>query len=174
MIVLIGESGCGKSSVESCLVRLGYKKAVSHTTREPRKGEKDGVDYYYVDKSTIKKMYVEGRFAEYIPYLDNIYALTIEECKNDRVVVVEPTGLVQLQEKDFLDIFVVYLYTSEKTREERMLKRGDNPEKVKERISNDRLVFKDIGEKANIIINAEGKTIERIANEVIERYIDYR
>lgn len=173
MIVLTGESGSGKSTVERKLVDKGYKRAISHTTRPIRAGERNGMDYYFVSKDEIVRMKSEGRFAEYIPYLDNIYALSIEECEDDRIVVVEPTGLLQLQEKDFLDIFVVYLYTSENVREQRMLGRGDDPEKVRERIERDREVFSGIGEKANAIINAETNTIEQIANIVIERYFDY-
>ncbi len=170
MIVLIGESGSGKSSVERKLVELGYKRAKSHTTRPIREGEVDGEDYFFVTKEKIERMKAEGRFAEYIPYLNNIYALTIEECQDDRVAVVEPTGLAQLEEKDYLELFVVYLSTSEKIREERMLGRGDKPVDVTKRIVNDRFVFDGITSRATVIIDTDKRTVDQIADIVIERY----
>ena len=46
MIILVGESASGKSSIEKYLVdNYGYNKIISYTTREPREGDVDGVDY---------------------------------------------------------------------------------------------------------------------------------
>ena len=54
MIVLIGESASGKSSIERCLVEdYGYNKIVSYTTRPPRAGEVDGIDYHFAYHSGI-------------------------------------------------------------------------------------------------------------------------
>ena len=49
MLVIVGESASGKSTTEKCLCALyGYKKIVSYTTRLPRDGEEDGVDYHFI------------------------------------------------------------------------------------------------------------------------------
>jgi len=170
MIVLIGESGSGKSTVERKLVEKGFKRAISHTTRPIRVNERDGVDYFFVSRDEIVRMKSEGRFAEYIPYLDNIYALSVEECVDDRVVVVEPTGLAQLQEKDYLNLFIVYLYTSESVREARMTKRGDRREDIQTRIEKDREVFAGISESASVVLDAENLSIDTLADEIIRLY----
>ena len=48
MIVLVGESASGKSSIERNLVeKHGYNRVISYTTRKPRTGEHDGVDYHF-------------------------------------------------------------------------------------------------------------------------------
>ena len=65
MIVLVGESASGKSSIERNLVdNYGYKKIVSYTTRQPRQGEVDGIDYHYISESQFIKLQKEGYFAE--------------------------------------------------------------------------------------------------------------
>lgn len=49
MIVIVGESACGKSSVAKYLMEhYGYKRIVTYTTRKPRDGEQDGVDYFWL------------------------------------------------------------------------------------------------------------------------------
>lgn len=67
-IVFAGPSGSGKSTLMEKL-ELDYPQAfdysVSHTTREPRQGETDGDDYFFVDAATFEKMISEGKFIEY-------------------------------------------------------------------------------------------------------------
>ena len=62
-IVLIGASGSGKSTIENELNNNGFRKIVSYTTREPRDGEKNGKDYWFVTKDTFKDMLAEGSSA---------------------------------------------------------------------------------------------------------------
>ena len=50
MIVLIGESASGKSTIEKELVKRGFNKIISYTTRPIRKDETDGIDYHYISK----------------------------------------------------------------------------------------------------------------------------
>ena len=57
MIVLIGESGCGKSTVGNYLINnYNYEKIVSYTTRPIRKGEKDNVDYHFITNEKFNEL----------------------------------------------------------------------------------------------------------------------
>ena len=48
MIILVGESASGKSTIEKILTeKYGYKKTISYTTRQPRDGEINGVNYHF-------------------------------------------------------------------------------------------------------------------------------
>jgi guanylate kinase len=74
MILLVGASASGKTEVAKDLYRLfGIKKAVTHTSRLPRPGEKDGVDYHFVDKETFLKLDSEGKMVENTFYNGNHY-----------------------------------------------------------------------------------------------------
>lgn len=65
MLFLIGESASGKSTVEKILHdKYGYKKIVSYTTRQPREGEVNGKDYFFVDDVNFEELKASGFFAE--------------------------------------------------------------------------------------------------------------
>lgn len=75
IIVLVGPSGSGKTTLGEGLTDLGYKKLVTTTTRKPRAGELDGVDYYFRDRADLKA----DDFVEQTEYNQNIYGLTKAE-----------------------------------------------------------------------------------------------
>jgi len=93
MIVLIGKSGAGKTTIESLMVSMGYEKIVSHTTRPKRPGEIDGVDYHFVD------YFHPAAFLEHVEYNGYQYGIHFNSIKDHAVVVVEEGGLRQILNK---------------------------------------------------------------------------
>lgn len=170
MIVLTGESGVGKSTIEAELEKLGYRKAISHTTRKIREGEIDGVNYFYVTVEELLKLEEEGKLGEHIQYLGNHYALVKDQITDDSVVVVEPEGLRQLREKEDINIFAIYLYASEETRKQRMIGRGDKLENIHERLEGDKVVFKGVKDMVDGVVDTENKTIPEVLKEVVDLY----
>lgn len=75
LVVLSGPSGVGKSSViNRALARLpGTWLSVSATTRPPREGEVDGVNYYFVDRGRFADMARAGDFLEWAEFAGNCY-----------------------------------------------------------------------------------------------------
>lgn len=75
LVVLSGPSGSGKDTVLEKLKEkdFSFEKTVSATTRPMREDEKDGIDYYFIDKNTFEKRIEEGYFLEYTLYNDNYY-----------------------------------------------------------------------------------------------------
>ena len=74
LIVISGFSGAGKGTVAKRLVKdYGYTMSVSATTREPREGEVDGVDYYFKSEADFKNLIDYNGFIEYARYVDNYY-----------------------------------------------------------------------------------------------------
>jgi len=75
-LVLCGPSGSGKSTLMKKLTAefkdcFGF--SVSHTTRAPRPGEKDGVDYHYVSRDAMEQLVKEGAFIEHAVFSGNMY-----------------------------------------------------------------------------------------------------
>lgn len=70
LIVITGTSGSGKDSIVDEILQLeeiiskGYRKVVTHATREKREGEIEGYSYYFIDESTIFEMHERGELVE--------------------------------------------------------------------------------------------------------------
>jgi guanylate kinase len=76
MIVLSSPSGAGKTTLTRRLLadNSGMTMSVSATTRPPRPGEEDGVDYYFIDKSRFAELEATDEFLEHAKVFDNFYA----------------------------------------------------------------------------------------------------
>ncbi len=72
LVVLSGPSGSGKTSICKKLTENpDITQSVSYTTRKPRNGESEGVDYCFVERSEFEKIIREDRFLEYAEFCGN-------------------------------------------------------------------------------------------------------
>ncbi|MCX6093989.1 MAG: guanylate kinase [Candidatus Bipolaricaulota bacterium] len=81
--VVSGPSGAGKNTAISALIARvpGLVYSVSHTTRAPRPGERNGVDYYFVSDTEFAEMVATGAFVEHAVYLGDRYGTSKAEMK---------------------------------------------------------------------------------------------
>ncbi|HZJ83617.1 MAG TPA: guanylate kinase [Clostridia bacterium] len=114
LVVISGPSGTGKGTV--CQEYLNRHPetlmSVSMTTRQPRKGEEDRVDYFFTDKTTFEEMIEEGGFLEYAKVYDNYYgtpkSFVKENLLNGRDIILEIDiqGALQIKEKFDEGVFI--------------------------------------------------------------------
>ena len=77
MIILSSPSGAGKTTLVKLLSeKKKYRISISHTTRKPRLNEKNGVDYFFVDKKKFKEMVHNEEFLEHAEVFKNYYGTT--------------------------------------------------------------------------------------------------
>jgi guanylate kinase len=85
LFILSAPSGSGKTTLIDALLRSGHGAdgrlafSVSHTTRAPRQGERDGEDYTFVDRPTFEAMVAAGRFLEWAEVYGNLYGTSMDE-----------------------------------------------------------------------------------------------
>jgi guanylate kinase len=144
IIFIIGGSGTGKTTIAEELVKNhGYEKAITCTTRAPRVGEKNGVDYFFLEsKSDLDKMYLNNELIESpSQFGDNWYGCPISSVYKDKpvVAVIEYQGLkkaTELLSKDknltIIPVFLEALPANVVT--ERMRLRGSLEKEVQERL----------------------------------------
>ena len=90
LVIVSGFSGAGKGTVVHAMMDKfpgRYKLSVSATTREPRSGEKDGVNYFFVTREKFEKMIADGELLEYAEYVGNYYGTPrrfVEEQMDER------------------------------------------------------------------------------------------
>ena len=169
MIVLVGESASGKSSIEKFLVNnYEYKKVVSYTTRPPRDGEIDGVDYHFIDTEKFLRLKAEGFFAETAMYREWYYGTAKEDCTDDKIAVLTPHGLRQVSKIDSINATSFYINVPRRDRLIKILQRGDNIEEAYRRSLSDVGQFDGIEDEVDYIIHNDGykKSIAEMAQEV--------
>jgi guanylate kinase len=85
LVVISGPSGVGKSTILKRLADdIEYVFSVSATTREPRPGEVDGVDYHFLDADRFKQMIERREFVEWATYGGNLYGTPIASIEDAR------------------------------------------------------------------------------------------
>lgn len=176
MIVLVGESASGKSSIERNLAEQhGFQKVVSYTTRQPREGEVDGVDYHYISTEQFLKLKSQGFFAETAQYNDWYYGTAKEDCTDDKVAVLTPHGLRQISKIDGINVIAVYINVPRRDRLIKILQRGDNIEEAYRRNVSDVGQFDGIMDEVQFVINNPEYryTIDQMTEYVLSCISDY-
>ena len=143
LIALSAPSGVGKDSVLKLILkeRKDLRLSISYTTRLPRSGEVDGVDYHFVSKQEFEKLIDNGEMLEYATYCGNYYgtrSFEIDkelESGNSVILEIEVQGARQVikKRKDAVSIFIVP--SSVEELKNRLIGRGlDSEEIIKNRI----------------------------------------
>lgn len=148
VIMIMGPSGCGKSTLERQLITHGNaRKVISVTTREPRIGEVNGVDYHFITKGHFRRMVLRDHLIQTTEFADNSYGSARSEYLTDdpiATLAVVPSSAKELKERlseEYPDIVVklVYFDVSNTTLLNNMRARGDTDETITERLKHDDL-----------------------------------
>ena len=117
LYIISAPSGSGKTTLLQHLLRSfkDLKFSISHTTRSPRQGERDGVDYYFTDRTAFKSMAERGEFLEWAEFNAHLYGTThafVEEqiaAGKDVILDIDVQGARQVKQKikDATAIFVL-------------------------------------------------------------------
>ena len=138
LFVFSAPSGAGKSTiVDSMKSRIDFiSYSVSHTSREPRGNEKDGVQYHFTDKDTFRRMIEEGAFAEWAEVYRNFYGTSFSSLDEqtskgfDVLLDLDPQGAKNIK-THFKDSVLIYvLPPSFDVLEKRLRGRGTDHEAV--------------------------------------------
>lgn len=136
LILLVGQSGCGKTTIANSLeLKKGYKQIQSYTTRKPRyEGE---VGHTFVTQEEFDNL---GELVAYTEYNGHEYGVTAQMVDESNLYVIDVPGVKTLLEKykdNNRPIYVFYFESTVATRIDRMLDRGDHDTAILSRLHND-------------------------------------
>lgn len=140
LIVVSAPSGCGKGTLlAEVLKNDNFYYSVSATTRAPREGEADGVNYHFTTKEKFEELIAEGGVLEYAQYCGNYYgtprqAVEDKLCEGrDVILEIEVQGAMKIKETCPDAVFIFILPPSVDTLKQRLEKRGTETADVIER-----------------------------------------
>ena len=176
LIVMSGPSGAGKSTVIAALMkrRSDIRFSVSATTRDPRPGEEDGVNYFFRTREEFERMIAQDAFLEHAEYVGNRYgtpAAPVDECLAggwNVLLDIEVQGAAQVLQKrpDAVSVFLAPPSLGELER--RLRGRGtDTEEKIAGRLETARRECALANNYTYIVVNDDADKAARELDAII-------
>ena len=162
LIVLSGPSGVGKSTVIAELLsqRKNIYFSVSYTTRQPRVGEQDGVNYNFVDRAEFERMIAADELLEYAEYVDNYYGTSLKAIQDrldqgvDVLLDIEVQGAAKVRARCPGALFIFIIPPSFEELSRRLHRRNtDSEDVIAGRLEKARVEFKEIPNYDYLVIN---------------------
>lgn len=181
LIVIVGESGSGKTTLQNELLKRGYGRIVTATTRKRRRNEPEDA-YHFVSREEFGRMQEAGELVESAVYNGNGYGTPAGEIADAlepgmrSVIVLTPDGMRavrSLAEKtgQRRGLIVAYLQVDRESRLKMLLATRENAQECLDRVTGDETTFAGMAEEADVIVHNEGygKSPETLAGELDRR-----
>lgn len=162
LIVVSGFSGAGKGTLMRRLMETydNYALSISMTTRNPREGERNGVEYFFTTREEFEKKIAENKLIEYACYCDNYYGTPREyveeqlEAGKDVILEIEIQGALKVKEQFPEALLLFVTPPNAKELERRLVGRGtEKPEVIEQRLSRASEESEGIEEYDYIVVN---------------------
>ncbi len=138
LYIIAAPSGAGKSSLVSQLMKLDdrLQLSISHTTREPREGEQDGVHYHFIKEDEFLTLVKQNAFLEYAKVFDHYYGTTAKSIHKqlthgfDSILEIDWQGAKQVRQV-FPSVKTIFILPpSIEALQERLEQRGQDTQEV--------------------------------------------
>ena len=179
LFIVTAPSGAGKTSLVKALVEheTQLRVSVSHTTRDKRPGEEDGVNYHFVDETVFMEMLRAGNFFESAQVYGNYYGtsqLWVNqqlETGHDVILEIDWQGAVQVRNLDPKACAIFILPPSLETLKTRLLDRAqDDTETIEKRMSEAVAEISHVAEADFVVINDDFDTALEDLRAIIRSY----
>lgn len=184
IIILCGESASGKDTIKNKLIEtMNFNKIVTYSTRIPRDGEIDGVDYHFIKNDDFKDLIKKDFFAEYDEYSQERFygSSKLDFINGNKIIIMTPRGISAIKKTLSINnnIITIYVKTSLGTRIKRYIDRigvdkfnFDDKNEIMSRVDRDFGMFLGIENEVDLVINGEDE-LKNIIDDIKE-YIEKR
>lgn len=178
--VITGAAGAGKTTVANYLQeKYGMHRVITHTTRSPRPGEKDGVDYHFETPATMKRLHL----LEQVEYDQSQYGSSVEGLEEgwaagvDDVIVLDTKGALTYHQQLGERAVVIFLtVTHMAALAKRMTLRGDKLAAIRSRVKSkeyrrDLALPDKLTGIAHVIVNDQWRKTKKQVDAVVNRKV---
>ena len=174
LMVVSGPAGSGKGTVNAKLLeKEEFAFSVSATTRAPRPGEQDGVNYYYITKEEFLRRIEAGEMLEYTQYCGNYYGTPLSETQKaldngkNLILEIEVEGAMNVKAKFPDAVLILLLPPGYSVQEQRLRGRAtETEEKIRERLAQT-LKEADLFHKYDYIVYNYDGEVDRAVDDVL-------
>lgn len=177
LFIITAASGTGKTSLVKELLATteNLKVSISHTTRQPRSAETDGVHYHFTNKENFESLIKEGSFFEYAEVFGNYYGTSkqaVDDLLNqgiDVILEIDWQGALQIKEKHPQAVMIFILPPSRDALRHRLSNRGqDSQETIENRLLGAVTEMRNYHHFDYIVINDDFSTALRDLQTIIK------
>ena len=151
-IIIVGPGGSGKDFLRKKIVQRGFTYGISHTSRPPRNGEQEAVDYYFTTDEYMENN--KDQFLELQTFNGWKYGISLLEFSENDIFILSPAGLKSISKEIRQSSFVIYLNPPLETRIERLSNRRDADD-VSRRLKGDEIDFLDFNDYDMVVTNED-------------------
>jgi len=183
LIVVSAPSGTGKGAIIEKLLAddINITHSVSATTRAPRKGETDGVSYYFLSRYEFEDMISKGALIEWDEYIGNYYGTPkkyIDErtaAGGDVILDITVAGAINIKKECPEAVMIFVLPPSIEELERRITRRGtDSPEAIKNRLDFSYAEFRHVDKYEYVVVNDDLDTaVEEVKTIIAAERMKY-
>lgn len=173
LIILSGKTASGKDTIKSALLKKypNLKKVITTTSRTPRMGEKDGIDYHFLTRDQFKEKIKQDAFAEYVEYGGNYYGTYKEELEKsqngDYLWKIDPSRAGQIK-NTLKNAVVIYITCDDDVVLQRLKNRGLSKEEIEKRMADDQRIWDQYKDSYDFVINNVSGKLDQTINKVCE------
>ena len=163
IILIVGASGTGKTTIAKELERMYHLKSVQSYTTRPRRHEGETGHIFVTDEEFDK---LKDDMCAYTLFDGYRYCATNQQIEESDVYIIDPNGVESLKQHYIGNkkLITVELIAKKKVRKKRMLKRGDNKAQVKKRLKHDKAQFKNF--EPDIVVNVNSNIPSYLAQNL--------
>ena len=167
MVVVSGPAGSGKGTVNAELLKTGdFVYSVSATTRAPRPGEVNGVNYHFITEEDFRTRIAEGGMLEYTQYCGNFYGTPKKEAEEvldsgkHLILEIEVDGAMQVKRRYPDAVLIMLLPPSYEVQEQRLRGRAtETEEKILARLEQTKFEVRRLPDYDYVVYNRDGGAI---------------
>lgn len=164
LFIITAASGTGKTSLVKELLATtdNLSVSISHTTRQPRPAEENGVHYHFVDVTQFEQLLADEAFLEYAQVFDNYYGTSKQAVQSlldqgiDVILEIDWQGALQVKQKFADAVMIFILPPSREALRSRLSNRGqDSDEVIEKRLAGSLTEMRQYDKFDYVVINDE-------------------